>query len=127
LEIRKTRGLGGYRVTLAYPIPLLPSGPGGIFRLQLHGPPKPVLSGVPLKRREWDSNPRWSYPHTRFPSVLLKPLGHLSEQLFDSNTCLNFFDLNCLGLHVVEDAMEIGDEFAIINLAESIRILLQFG
>src|SRR5438034_8874391 len=32
-----------------------------------------------LKRREWDSNPRWSYPHTRFPSVLLKPLGHLSD------------------------------------------------
>src|SRR5678816_2679305 len=31
------------------------------------------------KRREWDSNPRWSFPHTRFPSVLLKPLGHLSE------------------------------------------------
>src|SRR5215831_1572517 len=31
-----------------------------------------------LKRREWDSNPRWSYPHTRFPSVLLQPLGHLS-------------------------------------------------
>ena len=23
-------------------------------------------------------NPRWSFPHTRFPIVLLKPLGHLS-------------------------------------------------
>src|SRR6266545_6723398 len=50
-----------------------------------------------LKRREWDSNPRWSYPHTRFPSVLLKPLGHLSKgsctskpQVFDSTTiCLS--------------------------------------
>src|SRR5215510_957082 len=73
-------GQGGYCVTLAYPIPLLPSGPGGVFELQLHSPPKPVqLSGVALKRREWDSNPRWSYPHTRFPSVLLKPLGHLSR------------------------------------------------
>jgi hypothetical protein len=30
-------------------------------------------------RREWDSNPRYSFPHTRFPSVRLKPLGHLSE------------------------------------------------
>src|SRR4030095_4659644 len=30
-------------------------------------------------RREWHSNPRWSFPHTRFPSVLLKPLGHLSK------------------------------------------------
>ena len=29
-------------------------------------------------RREWDSNPRLSFPNTRFPSVLLKPLGHLS-------------------------------------------------
>ena len=30
-------------------------------------------------RREWDSNPRYGFPHTRFPSVRLKPLGHLSE------------------------------------------------
>src|SRR5690349_14090330 len=29
-------------------------------------------------RRESDSNPRYSFPHTRFPSVRLKPLGHLS-------------------------------------------------
>ena len=29
-------------------------------------------------RRGWDSNPRCSFPHTRFPSVLLRPLGHLS-------------------------------------------------
>ena len=29
-------------------------------------------------RRGWDSNPRLSFPNTRFPSVLLKPLGHLS-------------------------------------------------
>ena len=29
-------------------------------------------------RRGRDSNPRYSYPYTRFPSVLLKPLGHLS-------------------------------------------------
>ena len=32
-------------------------------------------------RRERDSNPRYGYPHTRFPSVLLKPLGHLSKVL----------------------------------------------
>src|SRR6266850_908967 len=39
-------GSGGYCVTLVYPIPLLPSGPGGFFGLQLHSPPKPVpLSG----------------------------------------------------------------------------------
>ena len=32
-------------------------------------------------RRERDSNPRCSFPHTRFPSVLLQPLGHLSRNL----------------------------------------------
>src|ERR1700740_3739503 len=32
-------------------------------------------------RREWDSNPRYGFPHTRFPSVRLKPLGHLSGAL----------------------------------------------
>jgi hypothetical protein len=29
-------------------------------------------------RREWDSNPRYAFTHTRFPSVRLKPLGHPS-------------------------------------------------
>jgi hypothetical protein len=29
-------------------------------------------------RREWGSNPRYSLKYTRFPSVRLKPLGHLS-------------------------------------------------
>src|SRR5262249_15849412 len=27
-------------------------------------------------RREWDSNPRYGFPYTRFPSVRLQPLGH---------------------------------------------------
>src|SRR5947207_6297517 len=30
-------------------------------------------------RREWDSNPRYGFPYTRFPSVRLKPLGHPSR------------------------------------------------
>ena len=29
-------------------------------------------------RRGWDSNPRYAFTYTRFPSVRLKPLGHLS-------------------------------------------------
>ena len=33
--------------------------------------------GLPhLWRWRWDLNPRWSYPHTRFRGVLLRPLGH---------------------------------------------------
>src|SRR5262249_11874100 len=32
-------------------------------------------------RREWDSNPRYGFPYTRFPSVRLKPLGHPSASL----------------------------------------------
>ena len=32
-------------------------------------------------RREWDSNPRYGFPYTRFPSVRLKPLGHPSGML----------------------------------------------
>jgi hypothetical protein len=30
-------------------------------------------------RREWDSNPRYGFPYTRFPSERLQPLGHLSK------------------------------------------------
>src|SRR5262245_40371414 len=29
-------------------------------------------------RREWDSNPRYGFPYTRFPSVRLQPLVHHS-------------------------------------------------
>ncbi len=36
-------------------------------------------------RRGWDLNPRLSFPNTRFPSVLLKPLGHLSAVLQQRN------------------------------------------
>ena len=32
-------------------------------------------------RRERDSNPRYGFPQTRFPSVRLQPLGHPSGQL----------------------------------------------
>src|SRR5215813_7923695 len=131
-------GSGGYCVTLVYPIPLLPSGPGGVFRLQLHSPPKPVrLSGLPLKRREWDSNPRWSYPHTRFPSVLLKPLGHLSRtfrlyhRFVGRSRCpgkiptLHHVDMNSLRRQGLQHPSQVSCKLAIINSAEPLRILLE--
>src|SRR5579863_10199083 len=31
-------------------------------------------------RRGWDSNPRCDFSQTRFPSVRLQPLGHLSRE-----------------------------------------------
>ena len=37
-----------------------------------------VRSSVLKWRREWDSNPRYGFPYTRFPSERLKPLGHPS-------------------------------------------------
>jgi hypothetical protein len=40
----------------------------------------PQLAGREgIWRRERDSNPRYAFTHTRFPSVRLKPLGHLSS------------------------------------------------
>ena len=38
-----------------------------------------ATSGLRMWRRERDSNPRYGCPHTRFPSVRLRPLGHLSR------------------------------------------------
>ena len=49
----------------------------------LYGKPSSWLSFSPNFgeiRREWDSNPRNDFSFTRFPSVLLKPLGHLSKE-----------------------------------------------
>ena len=31
-----------------------------------------------FRRTGWDSNPRYGYPYTAFPMLLLQPLGHLS-------------------------------------------------
>lgn len=38
----------------------------------------PSLKLWRLKRRLGDSNPRYSFPYTHFPGVLLKPLGQVS-------------------------------------------------
>src|SRR3990172_12124966 len=42
------------------------------------------LSAVAVVHSDWrrgrDSNPGWSFPHTRSPGVLLQPLGHLSAE-----------------------------------------------
>src|ERR1700735_3870165 len=43
---------------------------------------------IQIWRRGWDSNPRLSFPNTRFPSVLLKPLGHLSVLIVDQVSAL---------------------------------------
>ena len=78
-------------------IPLLPSGPGGVFNLSsrgasgatietIHHVKKPSVSLMVFKiwRRKRDSNPRYGFkPYTHFPGVLLKPLGHLSAELTD--------------------------------------------
>src|SRR5215471_14854411 len=32
------------------------------------------------KRRGWDSNPRWSYPHSGFRDRPIQPLSHLSAK-----------------------------------------------
>ena len=48
------------------------------FRPRPQTKPQPRASSEPgLRTRwRWDSNPRWSCPHTRFRGVLLWPLGH---------------------------------------------------
>src|SRR2546423_4138118 len=124
---KQTYRSGGYCVTLVYPIPLLPSGPGGVFRLQLRSPPDLCgQAGCSLKRREWDSNPRWSYPHTRFPSVLLKPLGHLSGGSHCQNNLSNVShpgNQNGARQRLLEHGFEIDDQFAVIDSAERLRIL----
>src|SRR5215469_3263022 len=49
-------------------------------------------------RRGWDSNPRLSFPNTRFPSVLLKPLGHLSTRGKLNQTSMKLRPGESLGL-----------------------------
>ncbi len=49
-------------------------------RSPLGGPPPEARLGAGW-RREWDSNPRYAFTHTRFPSVRLKPLGHPSADV----------------------------------------------
>ena len=63
------------------------STPGG-HRLSPQNPGNPALfgdqygTGECYRKKNWrrdrDSNPGYAFTHTRFPSVRLKPLGHLS-------------------------------------------------
>ena len=41
------------------------------------------LKSLRAERREGDSNPRYGFPHTCFPGMLLQPLGHLSGRGYD--------------------------------------------
>ena len=65
------------RGTSADHLPLLPSGPDGVGC-------RPIARSLTINakgeiRRERDSNPRYPHGYTHFPSVLLRPLGHLSR------------------------------------------------
>ena len=51
-----------------------------------------MLSGI--LQRGWDSNPRYSYPYTNFPGLLLQPLGHLSILLRLQITAKNMIKEN---------------------------------
>src|ERR1700728_1207884 len=70
---------------------LAPSGPprGGALsplrccRHQLIGAAKSLLN---VWRRGWDSNPRTRLGVTHFPGVRLRPLGHLSINLYSNST-----------------------------------------
>src|SRR2546427_13103669 len=92
------------------------------------------LQAVPsLKRREWDSNPRWSYPHTRFPSVLLKPLGHLSGGSLFSRSTFRLYhrflppdDDDRPYDAILEDLLKILHKAFIINLTETGGVLGEF-
>ena len=78
-------------------LPLLPSGPGGVYRVPLHrAQPLFLIRGSPTKstlnvsvspaqrpkvlmwRRGWDSNPRSRCQDACFPSMSIRPLSHLS-------------------------------------------------
>ena len=42
------------------------------------------------KRRGWDSNPRWSYPHSGFRDRPVQPLQHLSKSGRPTNNVILF-------------------------------------
>ena len=50
-------------------------GPPRSSRWRVRPAPRGAVS-CSVWRWRWDLNPRWSYPHTRFRGVLLRPLGH---------------------------------------------------
>ena len=63
--------------------PRSPASRGGVFE-SLLGPEwwsrcSRNAATLRIKRRGWDSNPRYGCPHTRFPVAFLQPLGHLSR------------------------------------------------
>src|SRR5262245_12527915 len=58
------------------------------------------------ERRGWDSNPRWSYPHSGFRDRPVQPLQHLSGRSDKENIVREFGDspsLDCLFCYSVLD------------------------
>ena len=85
----RTKEPGDTAAPVAFPLWLLPSGPDQVRGHRRAGPgllaSHDPAAARAVARRAWrrgrDSNPRYGYPYTRFPSVLLRPLGHLSALL----------------------------------------------
>ena len=64
--------------TRRLPLPLLPSGPGGVHGPTLAGPHRGApWAGAPIGGEEGIRTPG-TFRYTRFPVVHLRPLGHLS-------------------------------------------------
>ena len=51
------------------------------FLLRMRAPGQRTPETQTRWRREWDSNPRYPLGYTRFPSVRLRPLGHLFRKI----------------------------------------------
>src|SRR5215471_6135632 len=117
-------GQGGYCVTLVYPIPLLPSGPGGVFRLQLHSPPKPVcqaagrLSGESGIRTHGGVTPTHAFQacSLNHSDISPKNFSTLTHKCSTPISRLRSFDLYSLQRHSIKNSTEINYQPPIINV-----------
>ena len=81
-----TSGIGLFRAQLFVPWPLSKPSANSLYSVcrPICGPHSTMALKINkingIWRREWDSNPRYGCPYTRFPSERLQPLGHPSAQ-----------------------------------------------
>jgi hypothetical protein len=114
---RWAAGTGGPAAHKEICLLLLPSGPDKVHRTLLRrtcpcSPSKKqsteTSSFIKIKaagrgeitwRRVRDSNPRYGFPYTRFPGVLLQPLGQLSK--------VELLDVSCSILYSLKKHCEV--------------------
>src|ERR1041385_9121447 len=119
---------GGYYVTSDDPLPLLPSGPGGIRGIQLHSPPNLIIrvdrNGESGIRTHGGVTPTHAFQACSLNHSDISPM--VDRQPTDCTTgFLMPNDHDPRQFAALQDPFEVAHQLLIVDLAEAFGVLFQ--